>query len=144
MNMEMPVLQIGEVARRIGISQRTVRFYEEEGLIAPAGTTSGGSRVFDESNVVRLRFINRLRILGLSVNEIKLALGKDKPPPSDRPERINRTLHALELSKQKIRENITLMEALQKENDTAYSIVEECLECPKPNCFGCIKKKYLL
>ncbi len=144
MEQRISVMQIGEVAKRTGMSQRTLRYYEEEGLVHPAGTTSGGLRLYDESDVTRLRFINRLRLLSISLDDIKIILGNNKIPPVNRSERINRTLDALNLSKQKIRESIELLTQTDQENETALIIVEQCRECPKPNCAGCLKKKYLL
>jgi DNA-binding transcriptional MerR regulator len=67
--------QIGEVARRVGLSLRTVRYYEEAGLIAPETRTDGGFRLYTEENIDRLRLIMQMKPLGFSVEEMGVVLG---------------------------------------------------------------------
>lgn len=66
-------LRIGEVAQLTGTTPRTIRYYEELGLLAPASDRSPGAhRVYDEGDVERLREVLRLRrVLGLSLDELK-------------------------------------------------------------------------
>jgi DNA-binding transcriptional MerR regulator len=66
-----PGLQIGEVCRRTGLSARTVRYYEELGLLPGVRRRAGGRRVYDADELERLRFIRRLKTLGLALSEIK-------------------------------------------------------------------------
>jgi DNA-binding transcriptional MerR regulator len=65
--------RIGELAELAGASSRTIRYYEERGLLpAPAGHTKGQHRTYDEADVVRLRELLRLRdLLGLPLDELK-------------------------------------------------------------------------
>jgi MerR family Zn(II)-responsive transcriptional regulator of zntA len=60
----------GELARKAGVSQRTIRYYEELGLIQPASRQPGGRRLFSEDALQRLRFIGRLKKVGLSLEEM--------------------------------------------------------------------------
>lgn len=62
---------VGTVAELAGVSPRTVRYYEEIGLLTAARRSSGGRRVFDDDALSRLRFIGRLKTLGFSLNEIR-------------------------------------------------------------------------
>jgi Hg(II)-responsive transcriptional regulator len=71
----MKHLTIGQVARRAGIGVETVRFYEREGLLARPARSVSGYRQFDEDVIVRLRFIQRAKELGFTLNEIKELLG---------------------------------------------------------------------
>ena len=66
-------LRIGEVARLAGITPRTIRYYEEIGLLEGAGAREAGRhRVYTEADVERLREIVRLRdLLGVSLDELK-------------------------------------------------------------------------
>ncbi len=65
-------LQIGEVAERTGVTQRTLRFYEEKGLLRPPTRMDGGFRLYSEEDVRRVDHIRRLQnLLGLSLAEIK-------------------------------------------------------------------------
>ena len=66
-------LRIGEVARVVGTTPRTIRYYEEIGLLSEAASRpSGQHRLYTEADVERLREIVRLRdVLGLTLDELK-------------------------------------------------------------------------
>lgn len=64
------LLKIGEVAERVGLSLRTIRFYEEEGLVVPDSRTEGGFRLYSPAAVGRLELIKRMKPLGFSVEEM--------------------------------------------------------------------------
>jgi DNA-binding transcriptional MerR regulator len=65
-------LQIGEVAERTGVTQRTLRFYEEKGLLRQPDRMEGGFRLYSEEDVKRVEKIRRLQdLLGISLAEIK-------------------------------------------------------------------------
>ncbi len=65
-------LQIGEVAERTGVTQRTLRFYEEKGLLPAPTRIDGGFRLYSEEDVRRVTHIRRLQnLLGLTLAEIK-------------------------------------------------------------------------
>lgn len=66
-----PEYSIGEVCERTRLSARTVRYYEELGLLPGVRRRSGGRRVYGADELERLRFIRRLKQLGLSLAEIK-------------------------------------------------------------------------
>ncbi len=67
-----PFLQIGEVAERTGVTQRTLRFYEEKGLLKPPTRMEGGFRLYSEDDVQRVEQIRRLQgLLGFSLADIK-------------------------------------------------------------------------
>ncbi len=62
---------IGAACAEVGLSARTVRYYEELGLLPGVRRRSGGRRVYGPDELERLRFIGRLKALGLSLSEIK-------------------------------------------------------------------------
>ena len=65
-------LQIGEVAERTGVTQRTLRFYEEKGLLRPPTRMDGGFRLYSEDDVRHVKHIRRLQdLLGVTLAEIK-------------------------------------------------------------------------
>lgn len=67
-----PHLQIGEAAERTGVTQRTLRFYEERGLLKPPTRMDGGFRLYSEEDIQRVEQIRRLRqLLGFTLAEIK-------------------------------------------------------------------------
>ncbi len=64
--------QIGEVAERTGVTQRTLRFYEEKGLLRPPERMEGGFRLYSDEDVLRIEYIRRLQqYLGFTLAEIK-------------------------------------------------------------------------
>ncbi len=63
--------QIGLVAKESGIPIKTIRYYEELGLLKASDRTEGGFRLFNSSVFARLNFIKRAQSLGLSLLEIK-------------------------------------------------------------------------
>jgi DNA-binding transcriptional MerR regulator len=66
--------RIGEVAERTGLTRRTLRHYDELGLLVPAGRSTGDYRLYDEADLLRLLQIQNLKALGLGLPEIAEAL----------------------------------------------------------------------
>lgn len=64
------VYAIGEISRLVDLSQRTIRYYEEIGLLHSIRRIENGKRVYTDHDVRRLKFINRLKVLGLSLAEM--------------------------------------------------------------------------
>ena len=66
------MIRIGEVAERVGITPRTIRYYEEIGLLPGGARTKGTHRLYDDGDVERLAELTRLRdLLNLSLDELK-------------------------------------------------------------------------
>lgn len=65
------MMQIGDVALRTGLSLRTVRYYEEAGLVVPCTRTMGGFRLYGSAECERLELIKRLKPLGFSLDEMR-------------------------------------------------------------------------
>jgi DNA-binding transcriptional MerR regulator len=70
----MGFLTIGELARRTGLTTRTIRFYSDEGLLPPADRTHAGYRLYDGESLARLELLRTLRELGLGLPEASAAL----------------------------------------------------------------------
>jgi len=62
--------RIGELAAKIGLTERTIRYYEELGLLESVKRLEGGVRVYTDDDVRRLRFIQKLKMLGLTLQEM--------------------------------------------------------------------------
>jgi DNA-binding transcriptional MerR regulator len=62
--------QIGEVAESVGLSLRTIRYYEEIGLVTPSGRTEGGFRLYTDADVDRLQLAKTLKPVGMSLEEL--------------------------------------------------------------------------
>lgn len=63
--------QIGEVAARTGLSLRTIRYYEEVGLVPPSARSSGGFRLYAESDVARLELVMQMKPLDFSLDDMR-------------------------------------------------------------------------
>jgi len=67
-------MQIGEVARSVGLATSAIRFYEEKGLLSEPDRTASGYRDYAPSVVDRLRFIQAGQAVGLSLRELSQVL----------------------------------------------------------------------
>jgi DNA-binding transcriptional MerR regulator len=63
--------QIGELARDLGITTRTLRLYEQLGLIDPPKRTEGGIRFYDKEDIRRIKFVLKVKELGLSLKQMQ-------------------------------------------------------------------------
>jgi DNA-binding transcriptional MerR regulator len=75
----MGLLTIGELARRTGLTTRTIRFYSDEGLLPPATRTDAGYRLYDGASLARLELLRTLRELGLGLPDASAALAGVRP-----------------------------------------------------------------
>jgi DNA-binding transcriptional MerR regulator len=64
-------VQIGELAKKLEITTRTIRYYEEIGLMGPPERLGGGTRMYNRDDVLRLKFILKLKELGISLKEMQ-------------------------------------------------------------------------
>ena len=118
--------KIGAVARALGISAKTIRYYEEIGLVPPprresSGWLSAGQRVYEENEMERLRFVKEARQLDFSIEDIRrLLVGYESGPPygcGARP--LLKTL--IERKLNEIREAIEALEALYAEMQSLHA-----------------------
>jgi len=64
-------ISIGELAKKLEMSQRTVRYYEEIGLLNSIKRVEGGRRVYTDIDLRRLKLIKRLKIMGMTLSEMQ-------------------------------------------------------------------------
>ncbi len=64
-------MQIGEVAARTELSLRTIRHYEETGLVVPSARSQGGFRLYTETDVQRLMVVRRMKPLGFTLDQMR-------------------------------------------------------------------------
>ena len=69
--MDQHLLRIGDVSKRTGKTVRAIHLYEELGLLQPATRSSGGLRLYEPGVVERVRWIEQLRSLGFSLQEMR-------------------------------------------------------------------------
>ncbi|NQV21992.1 MAG: Cu(I)-responsive transcriptional regulator [Rhodospirillales bacterium] len=120
-------MRIGEAAERSGVSAKTIRYYEEIGLILPAGRAQNGYRLYSPEDVQTLRFINRARGLGFSVDDCAdlLALYRDR-------QRSSADVKAIaERNIGRIRQKIDELRTMETALDT---LVDKCHGDERPDC----------
>jgi DNA-binding transcriptional MerR regulator len=105
---------IGEISRLVDLSQRTIRYYEEIGLLHSVRRIENGKRVYTDKDVRRLKFINRLKVLGLSLAEM-VELEKIYRKQRNNREILPKLLDILEKRAAQIDERVSQLVALKKE-----------------------------
>lgn len=120
-------MTIGQAAASSGVPPKTIRYYEEQGLVKPAERLANRYRAYDESNVQTLRFIRRARDLGFSLQEIDklLALYRNRRRASEDVKRLA-LAHVAELE-HKIAE-------LTRIRDTLADLARRCHGDQRPDC----------
>jgi Cu(I)-responsive transcriptional regulator len=119
-------VNIGDVAARSGVPAKTIRYYEEIGLVRPA-RAGNGYRAFRERDVHKLVFLGRARSLGFSIEQCRalMALWEDERRASAEVKRIA-TDHLDEIDR-KIAE-------LREMRGTLADLVEACAGDERPDC----------
>jgi Cu(I)-responsive transcriptional regulator len=120
-------VNIGQAARSSGVPAKTIRYYEEIGLIGPAQRADNGYRAFSDTDIETLRFISRARSLGFSVKDVGrlLSLYADKHRASADVKAIAQD--TIERIDEKIAE-------LQAMRSTLSVLVERCHGDDRPDC----------
>lgn len=121
------IMTIGQASASSGVPPKTIRFYEELGLVKPAERFANRYRAYDESNIQTLRFIRRARDLGFSLQEIDklLALYRNRRRASEDVKRLA-LAHVAELD-HKIAE-------LTRIRDTLADLARHCRGDQRPEC----------
>ena len=105
---------IGEISRLVDLSQRTIRYYEEIGLLHSVRRIENGKRVYTDHDVRRLKFINRLKVLGLSLAEM-VELEKIYRKQRNNREILPKLLEILDERAAQIDERLAQLATLKKE-----------------------------
>lgn len=119
-------MTIGEIAAQTGLPAKTIRYYEDIGLIQP-GRDSNGYRVFAQTDAHKLAFLGRARALGFSIEECRklLALYEDKARASSDVKALAQE-HLAEIE-DKIRQ-------LEEMRQTLSDLVTSCAGDDRPDC----------
>ena len=119
-----PVWKIGELARRTGLTVRTLHHYDEIGLLSPARRSDGGHRVYDEASVQRLYRIVSLRSLGFPLDAIAEALDSERFDPRAAVEDHLRRLEAQIAHEQKLLQSLRILRDRLEADDFLTAIEE--------------------
>jgi DNA-binding transcriptional MerR regulator len=122
------LLTTGEMARRSNNTLRTVRFYEEEGILHPVRRTEGGHRLFDRQELERLMLVTDLRSAGLSLDEIKqILVVKQRGACGSAAAKEATALLARRI--EDLREKLTVLSRLQEDLTQTTNVMTACIDC---------------
>jgi len=117
-------MTVGALAKRVGVSVRTLRYYDEIGLLAPARHTAAGYRLYGAGDVARLQQIRSLRQLGFSLDEIQAVLRDPAYSP----------LQTIELHLERVRAQTRALRQLEDRLDALAAHIRT-MEEPTPEEF---------
>jgi DNA-binding transcriptional MerR regulator len=120
--------KIGAFAKMAATNLRTLRYYEEVGLLRPAARSSGGFRYYRESDLNRISLISSLQELGLTLQEIRVAL-EQRRDTGDRIGQFSRVNAALSVHSELLAERFKLLAAQQKSISLAREKLKQCSHC---------------
>ena len=121
-------LTTGDLARECDTTVRTVRFYEEAGVLCPEARSRGGHRLFGNGELEKLRLIMDLREAGLSLNDIRSLFELKKQHPSA--EGASAAMaEVLETRIGEMQRKIAVLRRLREELAATVAIIGECQGC---------------
>lgn len=134
------LFQIGEIAKKAGVSVRTVRYYMEEGFIEAAERSAGGFYLFAPEAAETVFFVQQLKDTGLALKDIK-AIYEARQNGETGDAAYPRVLAHLEAQKERVARKIADYERLKAEIEDAMNLVRECDGCrlkpTRANCSAC-------
>lgn len=129
-------LTTGDMARLTGSTLRTVRFYEQEGLIEPLERKQRGHRYFAPAQLEKLRFALDLREAGMGLAEIKQMFALREKSASSRA--ASSEMGSLITERiGEVQEKIARLRRLREELSAMASSLTECESCTRESCDGC-------
>jgi MerR family Zn(II)-responsive transcriptional regulator of zntA len=123
-------MQIGELARRVGLTTRTIRYYEELGIIEPEERSSGGFRLYSEEQARRLEIIQSLKALGFELDRIR-ALFELKNRAATGGDLAMAVVDALLQQQERIDARLEEYRRMQAANRRAIEILQGCTGCAR-------------
>jgi DNA-binding transcriptional MerR regulator len=134
------LLRVGDIARASGKTVRAIHLYEELGLLKPATRSSGGYRLFDESAVERVRWIDSLHGLGFSLQEMREVL-ENWWTAEEGPAAMSELRVLFQRKLEQTRDAIRRHHQLEAELEEGLRYLETCENCAAPGpvraCVNC-------
>lgn len=134
------LLTTGDMARLAGSTLRTIRFYEQTGLLSPVSRSDTGHRLFERAQLQKLRLILDLREAELSISDIK-RLFELKGSCTTAEEASQKLSSLLEERIDEMQRKISTLRRLREELTSTLAILSECVDCEESgfpeNCGEC-------
>lgn len=137
------LIKVGALARMLKVTPRTVRFYEDMGLIRPSSRTSGGFRLYSEEQVERFRAVLALKEIGFTLEEIRdyQATACEGEIAFDVMSRLRGSVSA---GLSNVKERIKHLERAMEDLSRTDEILSRCTGCDEKaldaDCFDCLKE----
>jgi MerR family Zn(II)-responsive transcriptional regulator of zntA len=125
------LLKVSEIAREAGVTLRTIRYYDELGLITPACRTDSNYRLYDKSSIRAIKLINNLKSLGFTLEEIKELFESSSAEEKTYMATIKRTRDILLAEKKKVEEQLKSLKKLSNDIENSLETIEKCFDCRK-------------
>ncbi|MCI0588597.1 MAG: MerR family transcriptional regulator [Planctomycetes bacterium] len=125
-----PLVRIGAFARLAGTNLRTLRYYEELGLLRCAKRSRGGFRYYAEAELRRLETVRRLQGMGLALSKIREILDLPKRGARDRSGMLRRASKSLEMQRKLLGEQMARIGGQLRDIESALKHVATCGSCP--------------
>ena len=137
---QVTMMLIGNLAERAGVSTRTIRYYEELGMIQPEERTAGGFRRYSDEQLRRLTIIDNLKSLGFELERIRqlFALRHSMETGGKLADSMIGLLYE---QQSEIDRKIGHYMAMKKRNAKGIEVLQDCLSCSIPvfdrDCHNC-------
>ncbi len=120
-------MNISEAARRSGLSSKTIRYYEEIGLVAPAARADNGYRQYSKAQVEEMQFLARARNVGFDLEECRQLLGLHR-------DHHRQSRHARQLVLEKSADLQRRIDELEAMKTTLQAMAGRCRGDEGPEC----------
>ena len=107
-------MTVGEVAKKMNTTVRTIQFYDKEGVLSPSAESEGGRRLYTDKDIVKLHQIQSMKFLGFSLDDIKNRL-VSLETPTDVAEALSKQAEAVRVKISGLSESLKAIEALKDE-----------------------------
>lgn len=134
---------IGEVCRRIGCTARTIRHYEDEGLLTPLAVTPGGRKLYGDDVVAIVRLAQVLQRIGYSIKDIRSILALAHSPKTQDRQLTLKLRRMLSDSAGRIDGEIEILQTAKGKIASLLEKTHKCDGCHASDCAPCGKLKDL-
>lgn len=133
------LLKIGDMAKSTGTTHRTIRYYEELGMVSPKVRTKGGFRLYSEDQVQMVQLIRSLQLLDFPLSAIKNMFDRRREAETGE-EAAPRALEVLRRQLEETESRIARYQEMRRAIQETMAILEECAGCQdKPTKITCLR-----
>lgn len=142
---EISLLKIGEFAEKGDVSRRSLRHYEELGLLTPEKRSSGGFRLYEENDLFKLEIIKIFKELGFTLEEIKEILQSREEAKKSKGEQIDYSQDVLRKQLAEVGKQIRELKERRELIEQGIEALEKCRDCSRNSCpEHCGNRRYFL